>query len=273
MASITVTLSGNSSQLHAAYFPPIDLSDGNYVCGLVDLQTFNTIPNIDETNNLFHFELTESIVQRKSKLIPSTSTTKKTADTTQTVVVVDGNNNVIPKDNNEHKKVIQIPTGTYEIEDIAKFLTRYLMKFDVKFDLYGNKNTLKCELYCNCPVDFSQPGTIGSLLGFQPKVLTEGTSHIADFPINIMKINVIRIECDIINGAYINNIAAHTIHQFSPKVDPGYKIVEVPNTIIYFPIIVRSISSINLALVDQNGNSINFRGETITIRLHIKKIN
>lgn len=248
MASITVTLSGNSSQLHAEYFPPIDLSDGNYVCGLVDLQTFNTIPNIDETNNLFHFELTEGI-KKKSKLTPSISTT---AD--------------------ENKQVLQNPTGTYEVEDIAKYLTKYLMKFNVKFDLNGNKNTLKSELYCNCPVDFRQPGTIGSLLGFKPNVLEEGTTHIAEFPINIMKVNVIRVECNIIKGAYINNIAAHTIHQFSPKVDPGYKIVEVPNTIIYFPVIVRSISSINLTLVDQNSNSINFRGETITIRLHIKKV-
>lgn len=128
-------------------------------------------------------------------------------------------------------------------------------------------------MFCNCPVDFGQPRTIGSLLGFQSRVLEEGTVHIADYPINIMKVNVIRVECDITKGAYINNFRAHTIHQFSPKVDPGYKIVEVPNTIIYFPILVRSISSINLTLVDQNDTPIDFRGETITIRLHIKKVN
>lgn len=76
MASIvTVTLSGHTSQLHAVYFPPIDLSDEDYVCGLVDLQTFNAIPNIDQTNNLFHYEQIETI-HKKSKIA-------KTADTSR----------------------------------------------------------------------------------------------------------------------------------------------------------------------------------------------
>lgn len=51
----TITLSGNSSILSAEFFPPIELSkDTDYVCGLVDFQTYNSIPNVDETNNLFH---------------------------------------------------------------------------------------------------------------------------------------------------------------------------------------------------------------------------
>lgn len=55
MSSITLTLTGNLSQLEAEYFPSIDLSDGDYVCGLIDFQTFNSIPNVDETNDLFYF--------------------------------------------------------------------------------------------------------------------------------------------------------------------------------------------------------------------------
>lgn len=55
MSSITLTLSGNSAHLQAEYFPTIDLSDGNYVCGLIDFQTFNSIPNVDGTNNMFYY--------------------------------------------------------------------------------------------------------------------------------------------------------------------------------------------------------------------------
>lgn len=55
MSSLTLTLTGNSSHLKADYFPPIDLSQGEYVCGLIDFQTFNSIPNIDEINNKFHY--------------------------------------------------------------------------------------------------------------------------------------------------------------------------------------------------------------------------
>ena len=50
--SLTLSLSGNSSVLEVQYFPPIELSpDKNYVLGLVDVLTFNSIPNIDTGNN------------------------------------------------------------------------------------------------------------------------------------------------------------------------------------------------------------------------------
>lgn len=44
--ALTITLSGNSSILTADYFPPIELVKHlDYVCGLVDFQTYNSIPN------------------------------------------------------------------------------------------------------------------------------------------------------------------------------------------------------------------------------------
>jgi hypothetical protein len=68
----------------------------------------------------------------------------------------------------------------------------------------------------------------------------------------------------------MNNKPVHTIHEFSPDVLPGYKINEVPKNIIYLPLNTNSISSVTLELVDQDGNLIDFRGETITIRLHLR---
>ena len=55
MESITLTLSGTSSILEAQYFPPIELTPGkNYSLGLVQLLTFNSIPNIDVGYNKFY---------------------------------------------------------------------------------------------------------------------------------------------------------------------------------------------------------------------------
>lgn len=49
--SLTLTLSGTSSILEANYFSPIGLSPfKNYTLGLVELLTFNSIPNIDDGN-------------------------------------------------------------------------------------------------------------------------------------------------------------------------------------------------------------------------------
>ena len=55
-------------------------------------------------------------------------------------------------------------------------------------------------------------------------------------------------------------------------VEPGYKINEVPSDVIYLPINTRIINNISVNIIDQDGKLINFRGETITIRLHLKKI-
>lgn len=56
MTSLTLTLSGSSSDLSANYFPPIELNKKDeYVCGLVDFQTFMSIPNVTESNNRFYY--------------------------------------------------------------------------------------------------------------------------------------------------------------------------------------------------------------------------
>lgn len=51
--SITLTFTGNQSTLRNEYFPPLEL-DGKYECSLIDFSTYNSIPNIDESNSLIH---------------------------------------------------------------------------------------------------------------------------------------------------------------------------------------------------------------------------
>ena len=56
MSSFTLTLSAPSSDLSANYFPPIELSPNEeYVCGLIDFQSFMSIPNVTKQNNRLYF--------------------------------------------------------------------------------------------------------------------------------------------------------------------------------------------------------------------------
>lgn len=222
-----LNFSGNESILQAEYFPPIELSS-NYECGLVGFHTYNSIPNIDLNNNLFHVG----------------------------------------------SETIEIPVGSYEIDDIINVITKNLHKTQTKpaVIINANTNTLKTEIKSTHIVYFDKKRSIGELLGFskvhiQPNKIVE-----SDLPVNITKINSIRIECNIVTGTFMNGKPVHTIYEFSPDVSPGYKINEVPSNIIYLPVQPNTITSVQIKIVDQDGNIINFRKENITIRLHLKPI-
>ena len=124
----------------------------------------------------------------------------------------------------------------------------------------------------NREINFKPKDSIGELLGFTSRVLLANKTHTSNSPVAILKVNALRTECNITTGAYINNRKLHTIHEFFPNDPPGYKIVEVPSRVIYLSIAVKTIHNIQLRIVDQDGDLVNFRGETITIRLHIKSM-
>ena len=226
--SFTLTLSGESSILESYYFPSIELSpEKKYVLGLIELLTFNAIPNIDTNCNKLYID----------------------------------------------KQIIVLPTGSYEITDINNYIQTQLGSKDISFSLTANNNTLKSVIKSSHQVDFRPQDSIARLLGFSHSLLEAEKTHTSSDPVKILKFNVLRVECNITGGAYINNKKVHTIHEFFPAVPPGFKIIDIPSKVIYQPVTVKSINYIRLQIVDEHGDLVNFRGETITIRLHIKAVN
>jgi len=224
---IMLSLSGRGSCIAKDFFPPIDVSKGEWEIGLIDLMTFHSIPNIEANkNNKFYFG----------------------------------------------EKFIEIDEGAYEIEDLETAL-KAKVGSDVELELKANNNTLKSEIKCSQSIDFTKPGTLASLLGFDSRILEPGVKHVSDRTVSIINVNVIRVECNIVRGSYDNGAEGHVIHEFYPNVGPGYKIVEIPNTIIYLPVNVKRISNIAVTLKDQNGDRINLRNENISIRLHMREKN
>lgn len=168
------------------------------------------------------------------------------------------------------EEIITLPTGSWEIEDIESHLQTILSPKGITLNIKPNNNTLRCIIKCNKVIDFQPEDSIGRLLGFTKRSLSPDITYESDLPVAILKINALRVECNITSGAYINGEKVHTIHEFFPAVPPGYKIIEVPTQVIYLPITVKSIDNLQLRIVDQDGNLVNFCGEVITIRLHIK---
>lgn len=130
--------------------------------------------------------------------------------------------------------------------------------------------TLRVEILSEYRVDFSKDRSIRKILGFdgvlEPKKLYQSTNLVS-----ILQVNTIQVLCNITGGSYNNNQKSHILFEFSPNVPPGFKLNIVPTTIIYQPVIVRTIDNINIQIVDQNNKPVDFQNELITLRLHLRK--
>ena len=137
----------------------------------------------------------------------------------------------------------------------------------------ANSDTLKSVLILenNYQVDFRHPNSISRELGFYNDIYTLGFQE-SENVVNIISINSLLVNLDIISGSYVNSSSQNTIYSFFPNGRPGYKIVESPINLVYLPITLDTIHSLETSITDQNGNQLNLRGETLTMRFHIRKV-
>lgn len=263
LASNTYTFTGRKSILTEEMQPPIDLSDGRYMLGLVSFNSWNSIPNIDNSNNKFVFYISNVLRNRDGVM-----------EVTDVTEVEQGYS----------RGVIEIPIGAYEIINIDNYLRNKLLQeypllkehyHDVKdvLSIEANLNTQHIMIKSSClRIDFTEENTIQSVLGFsKTRVLEPNILHLSDGIAQISKIQLIRIDCDITSGAYHNGKPARTIYEFPLRVPAGFSINESPRNMIYFPIVYNRIDSITLSIVDQDGNLVDFRDDVINVRVEVKK--
>jgi len=241
-SSFYILLSEKSTHIRTKFRPLIQLDrDRKYEMALVNLETYYSFPNIDSSNNNFRYS---------------------------------PNNGVTWVD-------INIPEGSFELVDLSQCIMRVMKEnghYDTAADEYyislePNNNTLKSVLNIatNYKVDFTTANSIRTVLGFNAQVYTSGYNESENI-VNIISVNSLRITSDIIGSSYSNGSTENIIYCFFPSVGPGYKIIEVPVNLVYLPITMSTISSMETKLVDQNGKLINLRGEELSIRFHIKGV-
>lgn len=247
--SYTFTLSGRKSVLSADFYPPIELNPSHqYGLALLGFYTYNSIFNVTESNNCF----------------------------------------AVMTNNFSRQIKLTVPPGAYEISDLEKVMVEALEVLETtnilpkpeseekSLSVTANNNTLKCVIKCKYPLDFSVANSLGPMLGFKrEKILEDGKKHESQFQVDIIKVRIIRIDCNITGGAYLNSEQSHTIFEFDIDVEPGYKLTKEPNNIIYMPLKPSGrqfIDNITLRILDDNGHLIDFRGEKIIVKLELKKL-
>ena len=129
---------------------------------------------------------------------------------------------------------INIPEGSYEVDDINDYVQRIMMEnkhYNSVSDEYAvtlesNDSTLKTVLKIapNYKIDLTPAHSIRTVLGFNAEVYASGY-HESENIVNILSISSLRVTCDIINSSYVNNSTDNVIYSFFPSVGPGYNII------------------------------------------------
>ena len=236
--SFQIIVSDNKSSFNTRFNPKLELDrDKVYETALVNLETYYSFPNIDETNNVF----------------------------------------VYSSDNGNSWVKIKIPEGSYEIDNINNTIQHEMEKRghydsineDYYINMSANSNTLKSVLILekNYQVDFNYQNSLAKVLRFTGTKYTEGF-HESENVVNIFRINSILVNIDIVSGSYVNGTTKNTIYSFFPKVSPGYKIIESPVNLVYLPLTMDTIDSLNVSITDQDDHLLNLRNERTPI-LHL----
>lgn len=227
MSSRVFHLTSEQSEIVCSIFPPLKVSS-NAVIGLTQFQTYNSIPNVDQTNNRFTYQ---------------DDKTKEWID-------------------------IFLDEGTYELHDIESFLKSKLG--DEAISIKPNANTLKCEFSCKSNVKFDVDHSLADMFGLEKTVYTANTIVTSSKPLSISKVNSIQIEVNIVSGSIQNGVPSNCIYKCFIHVPPGFRITEIPHNVIYLPLNTDEIDRIVVKLVDERHNLINFRGEEISLELHMQ---
>ena len=232
--SFQIIVSDNKSSFITRFNPKLELDrDKVYEIALVNLKTYYSFPNIDETNNVFVYCPDNGYLWVSYE--------------------IDDINNTI-----QHKMEKR---GHYDT-----------INEDYYINISANSNTLKSVLILeeDYQVDFNNQNSIAKVLGFTGTKYTEGF-HESENVVNILRINSILLNIDIFSGSYVNGTTKNTIYSFFLKVSPRYKIIESPVNLVDLPLTMDTIDSLTVSITDQDDHLLNLRNKKLTIRFHIRE--
>ena len=241
----TYIMSGMESDFTTKYSPPISLDESKqYEAALLSIDLFNSILNITNLNNVFRYSKDDGNSWVNIKLDTGSYELSAISNEIQRLMANNGDYN----QNADNPYIITITANLFELKSIVHISNE------------------------NYKIDFSVLNSIGSVIGFTNEIKGKGYDESPNI-VNIIQVNSILVNLDIISGSYVNGSASPTIYSFYPNVSPGYKIVKRPSpSLVFYPVSRNEINSMRVWLTDQNNDSIDLRGEQITVRICLSEV-
>lgn len=242
--SRSIIISSKESDIRTRFPTRIELDPNrNYEAGLIWFSAYNTIFNIDKSNNKF----------------------------------------IYSNDNGKTWKTLTLSPGAYEYMQLDSEIKRLMIAnddwdktnktYNISIDV--NKSTGQSIININNPsysVDFTEAGTIRTLLGFNSIKLGNGYNA-SNTIVQITNLATINIECSLVEGSYFNGNLGNILYSFPAYTVPvGYKIFERIYVPIYLPVSLKNISEIRTKIIDEDGKLIDFNGEEISLFIHLRQV-
>ena len=95
-----------------------------------------------------------------------------------------------------------------------------------------------------CKVSFDVLNSQASVLGVKQNIVYGVGRHASENLVNIMSVNSILVHCNIIHPSYMRGTQAPVADNFFPNAAPGQNILEAPHNLIYLPVTVYVISTL-----------------------------
>ena len=240
----TFIISANGSKFTKSLSPAINLeNERNYKAAVQSFSVYNAIRNVrKDINDTFRFS----------------------------------------SDNGATWKNIVIYPGSYNaqdiIDDIYKQGSITPSETTMQFTPELKTNTIVMVLGTNYKVDFSVQNNLHTIFGFNQEVYSAGTTRSPNRP-QIIDFHMILIKTNLISGGYVSSIDSHVLKQnniiFSLPtltVPTGSKVIERPQTLTWHPVIQKNIERIQIEIINEHGDLIDFGQEEVSIVIAIKQI-
>jgi len=235
--SLTIGVNGTETRIISHLNPPIELNkEKKYEMALTSLDTFYSFPNVDADKNTLKWS-------------------SDAGNTWHTLI---------------------LPLGSYELANISEAIQKDVLANGGEEDgitIQANEITFKVilKLKTNYRVDFNVNNSLRSVLGFEAKIYDQAYVESVK-SVDIFSVNAIHVHADCISGSYIDGERKPVIYSFFPDVNPGYKIVQVPQNLVYLPLHTHYIRTLTVSLTDQHGKLLNLRNKRISIRFHLREV-
>ena len=172
--------------------------------------------------------------------------------------------------------------GIYEVVVLNNAL-KYILTDSVEVNIKIDDIRLKSILKINQTLIFTEKSFFYTILGFTQSIsyplddidgfyqLIAG-SYKSDKPINITGFDKIHLKCDFIQGSIVNGIREPILYSFALSSPPGHKIYKEPRIKLFQKINKSGLSHISFYVEDDDHNSVDFKGETISFTCQMIKI-